>query len=89
MARLGAMLLSLNEAEMRAYVYLIKSSPKCVSRQKLTDVINGFEREIDTAERVERSSAVVRFIRLKLGEYHGIKNRFGYGYYYEEERKAN
>ena len=84
MARLGAMILSLNEAEMRAYLYLVKSSPKFVSRQKLTDVINGFQREVDVAERSERSQNVVRFIRKKLGKYHGIKTRFGFGYYFEE-----
>lgn len=89
MTRLGTMLLSLSKAEMRAYLYLIKSAPKFVSRQKLTDVINGFERETDIATRAERSSNVVGFIRKKLGKYHGIKTRFGYGYYYEEERNEN
>ena len=50
----------------------------------MTDVINGFQREVDVAERSERSQTVVRFIRKKLGKYHGIKTRFGFGYYFEE-----
>lgn len=87
MARLGAMVLSLTKAEMRAYFYLIKSAPHLVSRQKLTDVILEVKQTKKRYAHSEYSTSVICNIKKKLGKYHGIKNRFGSGYYYEETKR--
>ena len=83
MARLGAMLLSLTRSEMRVYLYLVKSAPSYVSRQKVYEIATDSIVPMRKTNSGGYPTTVIRRIKNKLGDYHGIKTKHCYGYYYE------
>ena len=76
----------LTRAELRVYLYIVDKAPLCVSGIELGEIacksgIGGFTYP-------DYGYVLVSRIRKKLGEKHRIKNEYGFGYYYEEERKG-
>ena len=76
----------LTRAELRVYLYRVDKAPQCISGIELGEI--ACKSRIGESIHPDYGYVLVSRIRKKLGENNRIKNEYGSGYYYEEEKKG-